>query len=183
MPAKNSQRINKDKFKAVIKSAGLNADVRHLAELHQISVSTVKAIRQAKTWDEYERRKAVKASKVAQAASAKRALNPAPRPVAKKAVAPGQATQGVVNKAPSTDSEYMTRLEVNKEIQAAVRLMSRNSSTRLVGVHDRLKAIEKRFVAVDEAGADHMAIIGKARAERAPFPVRVWKRVFGKAGK
>lgn len=166
MPAKNSQPITKHKFNAVIKSLRLNSNVAHVAELHHLKESTIKAIRRAKTWDEYCRRKAVKASKVSQAASAKRAMNPAPRPVTKIPVTTTESPR--TTRQPR--GKYVTREEMIKEDMATAKVVTTVLSKRI-------SRLEKTLA--DEGKADALATVKKAQEARSPF----WKRIFGKVGR
>lgn len=77
MPASGSTKINREIFDSIV-ARSKKSTPDEIAMQTGYKVSTVKFIRQAKTWEEFQRRRNAQAQRV----SAKRAMNPAPRPVA-----------------------------------------------------------------------------------------------------
>lgn len=78
MPASGSTKINREIFDSIV-ARSKKSTPDEIAMQTGYKVSTVKFIRQAKTWEEFQRRRNAQAQRV----SAKRAMNPAPRSVVK----------------------------------------------------------------------------------------------------
>lgn len=78
MPASGSTKINREIFDSIV-ARSKKSTPEEIAMQTGYKVSTVKFIRQAKTWEEFQRRRNAQAQRV----SAKRAMNPAPRSVVK----------------------------------------------------------------------------------------------------
>lgn len=78
MPASGSTKINREIFDSIV-ARSKKSTPEEIAMQTGYKVSTVKFIRQAKTWEEFQRRRNAQAQRV----SAKRAMNPAQRPAEK----------------------------------------------------------------------------------------------------
>lgn len=78
MPASGSTKINKEIFDSIV-ARSKKSTPEEVAMQTGYKVTTVNLIRRAKTWEEFQRRRNAQAQRV----SAKRAMNPAQRPVVK----------------------------------------------------------------------------------------------------
>ncbi|WP_153008356.1 hypothetical protein [Rhodococcus pyridinivorans] len=169
MPAKNSQLLTEAKFNAIIRALKRDPkDLEAIAAKQGLKPSTVRSIRQAKTWEEYERRKAVK---VKQQTERRKTPTPveelvAPITKAKQGVAKSPALKGVTPSEPSAliPSAPLTREELRNEVRAAVELLTLNFEAR----QDRIEAKADRAL----KGVEQISIqqvIDQARKERKPF--------------
>ncbi|OCC19434.1 hypothetical protein AS590_25915 [Prescottella equi] len=139
-------------------------------------VSTVKFIRQAKTWEEFQRRRNAQAQRV----SAKRAMNPAPRPVASKTHSsskPVRVTQPTTEPRHNEVTPHMLN-EAYEENQATNRhltslvekLSERQEDLSLQ--HDSLKLDNRRNQSAIKAlqDADSRRTVATNKSNRSWFP-------------
>ncbi|QOH56218.1 hypothetical protein [Rhodococcus rhodochrous] len=168
MPAKNSQPLTEAKFTAVIRALKKDPKgVEGVAEKHGLKPSTIRTIRQARTWAEYTRRKALKVEQQKTRTKAvtletKKAVR---KPAAKQGVANAPAIKGVpVTPSPLIPSAPLTREELRAEVQAAVELLTLNFETR----QDRIEAkADRALKEVEQISVQQ--VIDQARKERKPF--------------
>ncbi|WMM74434.1 hypothetical protein RCF27_09200 [Rhodococcus pyridinivorans] len=168
MPAKNSQPLTEAKFNAVIRA--LKKDPKGLeaiAAKQGLKPSTVRTIRQAKTWEEYERRKSVKVEQQNERRKTNTAVQESIAPIAntKQGVAKASDIKGVpVTPSPLIPSAPLTREELRTEVKAAAELLTLNFETR----QDRIEAkADRALKEIEEISVQQ--VIDQARKERKPF--------------
>ncbi|WP_156666090.1 hypothetical protein [Rhodococcus sp. HS-D2] len=169
MPAKNSQPLTEAKFNAVIRALKKDPkDLEAIAAKQGLKPSTIRTIRQAKTWEEYERRKALKVEQQNGRCKTTTSVGELVAPItkAKQGVAKSPAIQGVPQSTPSPliPSAPLTREELRSEVRAAVELLTLNFEAR----QDRIEAKADRAIKEVEEISVQM-VIDQARKERKPF--------------
>ena len=84
MPAKGTKPVTEQLFNTVTSQLKAGNPTLGVAQVNGIKESTVRAIRQAKTWKEYQRRKAAKVAKMTAARQSKQSKAPLHIPVSSK---------------------------------------------------------------------------------------------------
>ncbi|MFE5643279.1 hypothetical protein [Rhodococcus sp. NPDC056516] len=178
MPASGSTKINREIFDSIV-ARSKKSTPDEIAMQTGYKVSTVKFIRQAKTWEEFQRRRNAQAQRV----SAKRAMNPAPRPVASKTHSspkPVKVTQPTTEPRHDEVTAHMLNeaYEAYEECQATNRHLTalvEKLSDRLEDLslqHDSLKLDNRRnqsaIKALQDAETRHMVATNKS--DRSWFP-------------
>ncbi|AZI61820.1 hypothetical protein RQN9TF_12535 [Rhodococcus qingshengii] len=126
MPASGSTKINREIFDSIV-ARSKKSTPDEIAMQTGYKVSAVKFIRQAKTWEEFQRRRNAQAQRV----SAKRAMNPAQRPVVK--IQDNRITQSKT----AAKIEEKTAADVTKPTRRLAKGGLVKSGVTIVGEKDR----------------------------------------------
>ncbi|WP_218747435.1 hypothetical protein [Rhodococcus sp. FH8] len=175
MPASGSTKINKEIFDSIV-ARSKKSTPEEIAMQSGYKVSTVKFIRQAKTWEEFQRRRNAQAQRV----SAKRAMNPAPRPVGTKTHRPPKPMKAPQPTPEPRHDEVTTHMlneayeesqATNRHLTALVEKLSERQED-LSLQHDSLKLDNRRNQSAIKAlqDADSRRTVATNKSNRSWFP-------------
>lgn len=168
------QIVTKDRFNTVIHLLSKSDDFEHIAIQAGMTKSSVKLIRQEKTWEEHLRRKAVKAAKVREAKSRRSSTATVPTVV----TATPQPQKPVFEEDPRYAIPPVSLHVLNDAYLESKEQYEKVAST-LVDVREDLAGIKLSMRTLLHATASlQRAEVRRTVRENQSW----WKRLFGKGG-